>query len=461
MTEPKPPALSATELKILHLVATGATNREIAHQRGITEATVKKHLTNIFDKLGTSNRTEALRRAIEQGLVTVETPVGEAPPEGQPEAGHQAAVRLAQELERTRRHSRRAVRSIATAAVAVVVMAAIASYAYVELQSAPATVVAPTPSVSDRTWFPGVNLPSPRTGLALVTDESDGSIFAIGGRGVDGPVSQTLRFPIDGLRWERVADKPTPVESIGSVALRGEFVVPGGCGADGKATKVVEFYDAGADSWRQGSPLPDAVCGYALAEVQGEVYLFGGRSDDSTDEVHDAVLRYDPAADRWSLAGRLPLPRSDLAAAVVGDAIYLLGGRDSSGALQRSHWAYRPFAAESGRWASDGGPVLPEPRAGLTAVASAVKNVYVVGGGWGGKLEDGVIVLRMGGARPEWEPQPDVPGFTPARGAGMTLVEGRLLVLVGGEADTGPLDRQYRWEVVPSTIIFPGPAGLR
>ena len=37
----------------------------------------------------------------------------------------------------------------------------------------------------------------------------------------------------------------------------------------------------------------------------------------------------------------------------------------------------------------------------------------------------------------------------------MALVEGRLLALVGGEADGAPLDGQYRWEVVPSAFFFP------
>ncbi|MCI0393554.1 MAG: response regulator transcription factor [Chloroflexi bacterium] len=61
--------LSERELEILRLVATGASNKEIADQLFITEGTVKNHLTNILGKLGVRDRTQAALRARELGLV--------------------------------------------------------------------------------------------------------------------------------------------------------------------------------------------------------------------------------------------------------------------------------------------------------------------------------------------------------------------------------------------------------
>ena len=61
--------LSEREMEVLRLVATGATNREIAATLYIAEGTVRNHLTNILDKLGLSDRTQAAVKAKEFGLV--------------------------------------------------------------------------------------------------------------------------------------------------------------------------------------------------------------------------------------------------------------------------------------------------------------------------------------------------------------------------------------------------------
>jgi LuxR family maltose regulon positive regulatory protein len=61
--------LSARELEVLHLVANGLSNREIANRLFITINTVKKHIRLTFDKLDVSNRTQAVARARELGLL--------------------------------------------------------------------------------------------------------------------------------------------------------------------------------------------------------------------------------------------------------------------------------------------------------------------------------------------------------------------------------------------------------
>jgi LuxR family transcriptional regulator, maltose regulon positive regulatory protein len=60
--------LTRRELEILAFVAAGKPNREIADQLVVTLDTVKKHVSNIFGKLGAANRTEAVARAREFGL---------------------------------------------------------------------------------------------------------------------------------------------------------------------------------------------------------------------------------------------------------------------------------------------------------------------------------------------------------------------------------------------------------
>ena len=69
-----PPAvagLTDREMEILKAVARGLSNQAIGKEFWVTEQTVKFHLTNIYRKLGVSNRTEATRFAYSNGLVSV------------------------------------------------------------------------------------------------------------------------------------------------------------------------------------------------------------------------------------------------------------------------------------------------------------------------------------------------------------------------------------------------------
>jgi LuxR family maltose regulon positive regulatory protein len=55
--------LSERELEVLHLVARGDSNQEIAEVLVIALDTVKRHVTHIFEKLGVNNRVQAVARA--------------------------------------------------------------------------------------------------------------------------------------------------------------------------------------------------------------------------------------------------------------------------------------------------------------------------------------------------------------------------------------------------------------
>lgn len=60
------------ELSTLRLMADGKSNKEIANSLGISERTVKTHLGHLFEKLGVTSRTEALKVATRRGLVRME-----------------------------------------------------------------------------------------------------------------------------------------------------------------------------------------------------------------------------------------------------------------------------------------------------------------------------------------------------------------------------------------------------
>jgi LuxR family transcriptional regulator, maltose regulon positive regulatory protein len=61
--------LTARETQVLHLLASGAPNQRIAGDLVVTLDTVKKHITHVLGKLGAANRTEAVTRARQLGLI--------------------------------------------------------------------------------------------------------------------------------------------------------------------------------------------------------------------------------------------------------------------------------------------------------------------------------------------------------------------------------------------------------
>lgn len=63
--------LTAREKEVLQLMAQGLANKQIALSLSISEHTVKFHLSSLYTKMGISSRTEAVRRGIELGLISL------------------------------------------------------------------------------------------------------------------------------------------------------------------------------------------------------------------------------------------------------------------------------------------------------------------------------------------------------------------------------------------------------
>ena len=68
--QPPPTDLTERELEVLTAVARGERNKEIARALGVTERTVKAHLTNIYNKLGVDSRAAAVSVAIQREIIS-------------------------------------------------------------------------------------------------------------------------------------------------------------------------------------------------------------------------------------------------------------------------------------------------------------------------------------------------------------------------------------------------------
>jgi DNA-binding NarL/FixJ family response regulator len=66
---PAPPTLTPRETEVLGGIARGLSNPDIGRELFISEATVKSHVTRIFEKLGVSDRTAAVTAAIAGGIL--------------------------------------------------------------------------------------------------------------------------------------------------------------------------------------------------------------------------------------------------------------------------------------------------------------------------------------------------------------------------------------------------------
>jgi DNA-binding NarL/FixJ family response regulator len=66
--------LTSREIDVLQLIGAGNSNKVIADQLSIGEATVKGHISNILSKLGANDRSHAVTIALRRGIIDLHTP---------------------------------------------------------------------------------------------------------------------------------------------------------------------------------------------------------------------------------------------------------------------------------------------------------------------------------------------------------------------------------------------------
>ncbi len=375
--------LSEREMEIIRLVATGATNREIARKLVISVNTVKVHLNRIFNKLNVTSRTEAALYAVREGWVTVEGLP--APDVGGVES---AALETVETVERPAGR-------LSLVKQVFFVFAVLAALLLVFLpqgslgQTSPQVssaftdrhveALSPASRFQVYRWESQARMPTPRGRLAVVAHRN--AVYAIGGDTAEGVTGVVEVYDPERNLWLTHKAKPTPVGNIGAAAIAGKIYVPGGAEADGKVTARLEVYDIDHNTWEEKAPLPTPLCAYAIATVDDRLYLFGGWNGE---EYVSSVYIYDPAEDRWQTKTAMPTARGFAGGGVIKGKIYVVGGYDEA----------QEFAAcEEYDPAQDNGlddpwtvkaPLTVE-RGGLGVVAVG-DSLYALGGGWKGYL---------------------------------------------------------------------------
>lgn len=412
------PELSEREIEILKLVATGASNKEIAQQLYISPNTVKVHLKNIFSKIGATSRTEAAMYVVQHGLVQPTeaaegafssdgAPAGAVPAEGLETASRSGPFKLAGW----------------GAAGLLFLIALLALIIFVQQRQGPANPASPSATESPR-WSARAGLPTARFGLAVVVYGD--ALFALAGETQAGVTGVVERYDTETDRWEALTPKPLPVADVSAAVLGGKIFVPGGRTSDGSVTDQMEIYDPLEDHWTDGTPLPLPVSAYALAVFEGKLFLFGGWDGE---QVLDTVFEYDPDREAWTERSPMPTGRAFAGADVAGRTIYVIGGFDGEQALAVNE-AYQPDLDSGSQNPWEQKAPLPQPRYAF-GIASIADTLSLLGGQGDGLEEEPGLVYRPN--EDEWQrlqaPQAEM-------GYGLRLAAtGPHLYLLGGKLD--------------------------
>lgn len=331
--------LTSRELEILALIAEGKSNKVIAAELFISVNTVKVHISNIFQKIEVSSRTEATLYAIENWVVQSPATSIQLQDVSALNASEAASGESVSEQNHWLKQNWWVI-VLGLFFLFIIIQATVPSLSFFRKTPNPDPF---TLALNQNRMEALQPMSVPRIGFASVINEDD--IYIIGGKSDNETMGLTERYQIDSDSWETLPDKPTAVTDIDAVILRGAIYVPGGKLIDGSVTDVLEVFNLGENKWEVQASIPVKVSNYALAAFEGQLFLFGGW-DGKT--VTDSVYRYDPSLREWFPCASMPTARMNASATVLGGKILVIGGSDAEKDLAISEGYLPSFVVDDG-----------------------------------------------------------------------------------------------------------------
>lgn len=435
--------LSEREMEVARLLATGASNAEIARDLIISPHTVKVHVRNIYEKLSVSSRTEATMLMVQEGWLVVPGALHAAPAAAAPPPPPDP-----EPLADAPPHVLPWERGL----LGVLLLLAVLAIAY-PFWRAQARTSAPlltdaglrssgAPSLAlDARW--GALTPLPRARSRHATARIDSRIFVIGGEGEAGlPLRRTDAYDIAANRWQSLAPLPTATSNLAAAAIGDAVYVAGGTYAPASRDDAPPVFnpllwrlDLAANQWESLGDIPVPVAGAALAADDSTLYLVGGWDGTA---MRDEIWAYTPAPTgaspaQWVIVGQMAAPRAFLGAVVVNEQLYVVGGFDGQRELARGD----VYDLIDGRWRSL--PPMAAARSGFSLVYDGVA-IVALGGGW---LDTVTTHERFDPAIEAWSNFPSpLPGSW--RHLGAASLDGKLFLMGGWSG--GYLDANVQYQ---------------
>lgn len=175
------------------------------------------------------------------------------------------------------------------------------------------------------------------------------------------------------MTWKYKAPMPTARADLGVAEVNGKIYVIGGranASYSRNPLTTVEMFDPATNTWTTRAPMPTARAGLAVAAVNGKIYAMAGDAGTSGTQVNlKTVEMYDPVANTWVMKASMnELRQVNATAAVVGLKIFVMGGFSSKLEVYdtvANSWVYKsaaPFSNGVGATSADGKVYLANSR---------------------------------------------------------------------------------------------------
>lgn len=438
--------LSEREIEIVKLVATGASNKEIAKTLVISPNTVKVHLRNIFSKLGVLSRTEATMTAIRMGWV--EAPGTQAQKLDDEESLQQLNeslsqnLRLAEQTEHLKKRNK-IIGFVAFSLILVLVGFIVTRELFFQSNSPPAIDPAVIEQLSSDRWTAIENLPVGLSNMGFVRFEN--KFYLFGGEDPSGVKDEVWIYSIDGNQWTLGEKLPEKLKNFQAINLGEKIYIPGGIGEENQYANSLWIFDPRSNAWKKGKEIPMEIGAYSSVAYEGKIYLFGGYDGEN---YLDSILMFDPEVNEWERYGTMPTAVAFSSAVVLGGQIHIFGGMNNSGVLD-NHYVYYPLRENSSEQTWDQSEKLPEPRSGMNSIVLA-DMVYLAGGE--NEVEEILPPIQYLPQKDSWVAI-DLPPVDIGHGPAVLPYETRLYV-IGGLNSEGYSNQALVYQAV-YTILVP------